>query len=136
MNRILRMIVVALGLLFTSGMASASLKPGEILLRGKLVEFDKKKKEIVFHTAKHGKDLVFKFEGRKGPLILFNEKKISIRRYQSKQDEMYHEAVLVYQPLNEYDKTNVDMVGYVVRMIGACDEEFHAYKTQTDKSER
>ncbi|WP_018969685.1 hypothetical protein [Rubritalea marina] len=136
MNQLFKVLMISLGLLLSTGVASASLKPGEILLKGKLVDYDRKAKELTFYVEKLDRELTFAFETRKGPHITYNIKEYSIKRYQSKQDKMLFEAIVVYQPLSEYDKTNVDMKGYVVRTLGGRDKEFHDKLTKPEKSKR
>ncbi|WP_018969684.1 hypothetical protein [Rubritalea marina] len=136
MQHLFKAMLVALSCLFLCGTASASLKPGEIRLIGKLVDFDKKKKEVTFYCNKRKAEVTIAFETRKGPIILFNHKKASIRKYESKEDELYRQALVVYQPLKDYDKKNVEMKGYVARLLSGMDKEFHDELTQREPSKR
>ena len=136
MKSILTLLLACFSVLSFVDTAEASLKPGEKVLLGELKEYDRKNKEITFYSKKHKKDLVFKWEQKKGPHIVFNEKKISHSSYFRKQDEMFHQAIRIFQPINEFDKKNVDLVGYVVRAIWAVDKEFHDERTRKEPSKR
>ena len=119
------MLLASVTLLVSASIASASLQPGEVALRGKITDYDKRKKEVTFYSIQHKRDFTFKFEDRKGPYFTFNAKKISHTRYFSKQDKFYSEIIVVFQDIKDFDKANVEMKGYVIRRAHAIDEEYH-----------
>ncbi|WP_026292736.1 hypothetical protein [Rubritalea marina] len=134
MNRYFSILVAVFTMIGGSQFASASLKPGEVSVNGKIKEIDRRKQQVVMVVNKTGKEVTVPFEKKK-VTIHYNEKKISRTRYLSKGDDMHIQFMIVYQPLSEFTKGNDSFEGYVVRYIGGFDKEYLDSK-KGEKSER
>lgn len=122
-----RLLVGACALAFTCISATASLKPGEIGLKGKLIEDSSK--EVTFYVNKSKKEYTFKKSKRPKFLCRVNhekEKSDVILKLQEAKDTKYVSVVIYFDP-KKFDKDkNADYAGYEVRKLGAVTKEYAA----------
>ena len=113
--------------MFTCFCSAASLKPGEIGLKGKLIK--ETSKELTFYVKKTKKEYTFKKSKRPRFLCRVNakkEKSDEILKLQSA-DKCQFVSVVIYFDPKKFDKDeNADYAGYEVRRLGAFTKEYAA----------
>lgn len=126
MKQFLKPFIALLTLLFSTTLAFASLQPGELAIKGTVKEFNKKDGTITFLVGKNKKEFTFKYQDKKKFRIKYNGKKISESRYMSKQDEMYHERLVIFKPVKEWKTDDRKTLNnFVARYLGAVDKEYY-----------
>lgn len=133
MNKLLKSLVLALAI--TTGIASASLQPGEVSLKGKVLSFNKKDKSITYLVHKTKQELTFKYENGKKPFCKFDGEKISTTRYTSKQKDMIDERLIIFQDIKKWTKDNPNYEGFVARKLYTISQEYweEHYKREPSK---